>query len=80
MPSIAQQDYLIISLTNPESLTPEQNERILDLHSRGLLLDTIISLSDGDEKFRVVSDEIDVNDTFSIIKNGSIMQIIVTLE
>ena len=56
MPQIAQQDYLVVEIQNPESLTAEEMSRLRELHRRGVLLDAVIKTNGF--LYRVVSDEL----------------------
>lgn len=65
MPQIAQQDYIYLEIDGmmSDDFTNKDKQAILDLHERGLLLDTVLVFSGGKKKTKIIADFIDSNDT-----------------
>lgn len=47
-------------------LSTEEKTKIIELHDSGLLFDAIISVG-GDALYRVITDEIELNDTITVV-------------
>lgn len=69
MAQIAQQDYVRLSIADLSNLTEDERKKIRDLHERGILMDALLEVADGDLIMRVVTDAIGESDTV-IVFNG----------
>lgn len=72
-----QQGRLEIKIRDLTELSTEEKTKIIELHNRGLLLDTIINVGDGDALYRIISDEIELNDSISIVMSNEVFGVVV---
>lgn len=64
---VVQQDHLEIKVRDLSELSTEEKTKIIELHNRGLLFDAIINVGDGDALYRIITDEIELNETISVV-------------
>lgn len=76
MPQIAQQDYVRLSIADLSNLTEDEKKKIRDLHERGILMDALLEVADGDLTMRVVTDAIGEADTVIVFnEEGTVVKL-----
>lgn len=81
MPQAANQDYIRLDIKDLSNLTVDERRKIWDLHDRGILMDALLVLDDGDCIMRVLTDSLGAADEVSVIdSNGQIVKLDVVYE